>query len=143
MKTAVAIRHVHFEDLGSFESVLVSRGYGIGYLQAGEDNIAELQSLDIDLLVILGGPIGAYEDGAYPFLKDELRLLEHRLADDQPTMGICLGAQLLARALGSRVFPGPGKEDELRKDSIVHGGTLIKRAEKVFVDWLKSSGAQP
>jgi len=63
MKTAVAIRHVHFEDLGSFESVLVSRGYGIRYLQAGKDDIAELQSLDIDLLVILGGPMAHMKMG--------------------------------------------------------------------------------
>ena len=110
MKTAVAIRHVYFEDLGSFEPVLTRRGYRIRYVQTGTDDIAQLRSADIDLLVILGGPIGAYEEGAYPFLKDELRLLETRLAANQPTMGICLGAQLIARASGARVYPGPRKE---------------------------------
>ena len=110
MKTAVAIRHVLFEDLGTFESVLSARGYGVSYLQAGRDDIAEIRSPDIDPLVILGGPIAAYEDGAYPFLKGELKLLETRLAANQPTMGICLGAQLIARALGARVYAGPRKE---------------------------------
>ena len=60
--------------------------------------------------VVLGGPIGAYEEASYPFIRDELRLLERRLQADRPTLGICLGAQMMARALGARVYPGPRKE---------------------------------
>jgi GMP synthase (glutamine-hydrolysing) len=63
-----------------------------------------------DLLIVLGGPIGVYESEAYPFLLNEISLLERRLAQDQPTLGICLGSQLMARALGARVFSGPTKE---------------------------------
>jgi GMP synthase (glutamine-hydrolysing) len=108
-RVAVALRHVYFEDLGSFEPVLVQAGYRIVYhdVTAGLD--AD-QIADADLLVILGGPIGAYDDNAYPFLRDELNILARRLAADLPTLGICLGAQLIARTLGSRVYPAPAKE---------------------------------
>ena len=69
-----------------------------------------MDPLDPDLLVVLGGPIGAYEEAPYPFLIRELQLLEQRLAQERPTLGLCLGAQLMARALGARVYPGKGKE---------------------------------
>lgn len=108
-KTAVAIRHVHFEDLGAFEPVLRDAGYAVRYCDIGLDEPRSVAA-DTDLLVVLGAPIGAYEDEKYPFLIDELRLLEHRLSASLPVLGICLGAQLMARALGARVYPGKVKE---------------------------------
>ena len=110
MKVAVAIRHVPFEDLGSFERVLGDRGYAVAYADAGLDNLGALDPRGPDLLVVLGGPIGAYEEASYPFVLDELELLEKRLAADRPTLGVCLGSQLMARALGARVYPGDRKE---------------------------------
>jgi GMP synthase (glutamine-hydrolysing) len=65
---------------------------------------------EAELIVALGGPIGAYQENLYPYLKDEIDLLERRLAMGQPTLGICLGAQVMARALGARVYPGQIKE---------------------------------
>lgn len=108
-RLAVAIRHVPFEDLGNLESSLLARGYRIEYKEAGLHRLSEVPA-NAELLVVLGGPIGAYEDEAYPFIRDEVRLLEKRLGEDLPTLGICLGAQMMARALGARVYPGPGKE---------------------------------
>ncbi len=108
-KTAIAIRHVAFEDLGNLEPVLRERGYRVGYRQAGVDRLGGA-ALRADLLVVLGGPIGAYEESGYPFLRDELALLEKRLAAGLPTLGICLGAQLMARALGANVYPARRKE---------------------------------
>ncbi len=109
-RIAVAIRHVPFEDLGTFEGVLAERGYAIAYREAGVDDLAAINPVGPDLLVVLGGPIGAYEEAAYPFVLGEGRLLERRRAADRPTLGICLGAQMMARALGGRVFPGGRKE---------------------------------
>ena len=109
-RTAAAIRHVHLEDLGAFAQPIEAAGYAIRLHDAGVDDLRALDALAADLVVVLGGPIGAYEEDAYPFLRDEIGLLERRLAAGRPTLGICLGAQLMARALGARVYPGPAKE---------------------------------
>lgn len=109
MKHATVIRHVAFEDLGSLAEVLNQHNYTVRYVEAGSDDLTSIDS-STDLLVILGGPIGAYDEQDYPFLLDELHLLERRLANDLPTIGICLGAQLMARALGAKVYPGSRKE---------------------------------
>ena len=110
MKNATVIRHLAFEDLGSLAEALIQQDYALTYVEAGLDSLADIQPLTVDLMVILGGPIGAYDEQDYPFLLDELRLLEARLQADLPTLGICLGAQLMARALGAKVYPGPEKE---------------------------------
>lgn len=109
-KTAIAIRHVAFEDLGILLPVLQSAGYSVQYRETGIEELASSTEMNADLLVVLGGPIGAYEDDKYPFIADELRLLEHRLKHGMPTLGICLGAQLIARVLGARVYPLRTKE---------------------------------
>ncbi|MEC9369038.1 MAG: glutamine amidotransferase [Pseudomonadota bacterium] len=106
---ALAIRHVGFEHLGTFTPVLAGRGYDVRYRDAGVDSLAPERDAP-DLLIVLGGPIGAYEEAAYPFLSDELRLIERQLKAGKPLLGICLGAQLIARAMGARVYPNKTKE---------------------------------
>ena len=110
MRTALAIRHVAFEDLGLLAPLLSERGLDVRNVEAPTDDLPAQDPLAPDLVVVLGGPIGAYEDDVYPFLRAELRLLERRLAAGRPTLGLCLGAQLMARALGARVYPGARKE---------------------------------
>lgn len=109
-KSAFAIRHVAFEDLGSFAPVLEAAGYALQYLEPAEGFSRIAAAEDADLLVILGGPIGAYEDDAYPFLREELRLVQRRIAAGRPLLGICLGAQIIAKGLGAEVYPGRVKE---------------------------------
>lgn len=103
MKSVVAIRHVHFEGLGILESLLLQRGFSIRYVEAGVDDLRQIAALNPGLLVVLGAPIAAYEADKYPFLKDELALIQQRLASKQPILGICLGAQLMAYSLGAEV----------------------------------------
>jgi GMP synthase (glutamine-hydrolysing) len=109
-KRAVAIRHVHFEDLGLFETVLAGTGYALNYCDIGIHNPAAIDKTGTDLLLVLGAPIGANDVQTYPFLAEELALLSARLKADRPTFGICLGAQLMARALGAPVAPMGHKE---------------------------------
>lgn len=110
MKSAVAVRHVGFEDLGAFAPALCAAGYDLDYWDIGERDLSTLPAVEAELLVVLGGPIGAYEEAEYPLLTTELRILEERLAAGRPTMGICLGAQLIARAAGARVYATGAKE---------------------------------
>ncbi|MFI0980985.1 glutamine amidotransferase [Streptomyces sp. NPDC021093] len=111
MTEAVAIRHVAFEDLGSFEQVLRERGIGTTYVDAGQGRLLErVERRSPRLLVVLGGPIGAGETDAYPFLEEEVALIRARLSRGEPVLGICLGAQLIAAALGAKVYPAEAKE---------------------------------
>ncbi len=109
-RACLAIRHVPFEDLGTFGPVLVDLGYAVEYLEAG---LADLQAIDAagpDLLIVLGGPIGAYDVDAYPFLEAERALVRARLDAGRPTLGLCLGAQVMCAALGADVSPGASRE---------------------------------
>jgi GMP synthase (glutamine-hydrolysing) len=110
MKSAVAIRHIAFEDLGAFAPAFAAAGFSVQYHDIGTHDVRALEPDTADLLVVLGGPIGACENAAYPFLKDELDVIGRRLATGRPLMGICLGAQLIARAAGARVYSSGVKE---------------------------------
>ena len=110
ISTPVAIRHVPFEDLGLVGPILKQAGWSISYRDAPTVDLDDPLIGDADLLIVLGGPIGVYDVEAFPFLAREIDWLELRLKHDRATLGICLGSQLMAKALGSRVFAGPAKE---------------------------------
>ena len=109
-RKAWAITHVAFEDLGSFEQILREEGFEIEYLNAACDDLGVINPETDDLLIILGGPISVNDVDEYPFIQAELEMLTERLEADKPTLGICLGAQLIAKALGAKVYPGQHKE---------------------------------
>ncbi|WP_180034764.1 MULTISPECIES: glutamine amidotransferase [unclassified Acinetobacter] len=108
-ETIYVIQHLAFEDLGSLEDVFYQLGYRVRYFEAGVDDLSKAMQ-HTGLTIILGGPIGVYETNDYPFLQEELDLLKVRLESNLPTLGICLGAQLIAHALGAKVYAGHSKE---------------------------------
>ncbi len=123
IRTANVIRHLAFEDLGSFASVLQAHNVQINYIEAADlvadlatdlavapDNMPRLDALSDELLIILGGPISVNDSAMFAFIETEIALLKQRIAADKPTLGICLGAQLIASALGATVYSGPVKE---------------------------------
>jgi GMP synthase (glutamine-hydrolysing) len=109
-KICLAVRHVAFEDLGLLGPLVATRGYGVRYHDAGVQPFDAATLLAPDLLIVLGGPIGVYERDAYPFIADEIAAIAARIEANKPILGICLGAQMMAAALGARVAPGPVKE---------------------------------
>jgi GMP synthase (glutamine-hydrolysing) len=109
-RSAIALRHVAFEDMGLLAQIMEREGWNISFCQAAVDDLTHRSIRNADLVVVLGGPIGVYETESYPFITQEIALIEHRLRRQLPTLGVCLGAQLMAKALGSRVYSGNVKE---------------------------------
>ena len=145
-RKAVAIRHVPFETLGTFESVLDEYGYALSYADVAHGDLAHLDPLAPDLLVVLGGPIGVYETDTYPFLTTELALIAARLRAGLPILGICLGAQLIAAALGAKVAPTGTKEigfAPLTLTDAGRGGPLRRLSDVPVLHWHSDGFALP
>lgn len=140
MKRVNVIRHLAFEDLGCFADVLAQQGFEVAYFEAGVDDLAVLQADSEALLVILGGPISANDVGDFPFLQTEIELLRQRIEQDKPTLGICLGAQLMARAMGQAVYPGKAKEIGWMPVELTDAGNAsplaaLESCNKVVLHW--------
>lgn len=103
------LQHVEFEGLGIIEDSLRARGVEVSgtRLYAGDP----LPSLDdFDLLVVMGGPMSANDEAELPWLAHEKAFIRQALTADKRVLGVCLGAQLIASALGQPVYPGPERE---------------------------------
>lgn len=109
MRDVLVLRHVAFEDLGAFRSALAQFGR-IRIHEIGVDDLSCENALEPDLVISLGGPVDAADAARYPALGEERAFLQARLAQDRPTLGLCLGAQLMALALGAAVAPMGLKE---------------------------------
>jgi len=103
------LQHVPFEGLGSIEPWLQAAGYRITRTRFFDDG--ELPSTDgLDLLVVMGGPMGVNDTAEFPWLAREMVFIHEVIASGAPVLGICLGAQLIAGALGARVYKNREKE---------------------------------
>ena len=110
MSTLLVIQQVPHEGLGTFEAAFKAAGCAIRTLKAFEPKAAWPSGGEFDGLVIMGGPQGVYEQATYPYLKREIALLQQALKARKPVLGVCLGAQLLAAALGAKVMKNDQKE---------------------------------
>ncbi len=127
-KQAVIIQHIAVETLGgNFETVLRDAGFELTTVPvfAGAPDFTDFDApslADVDLIVALGGPMSANDD--YKALRQEMEYLRAAATGDPPTpvVGICLGAQLLSRALGGEVAPTGGYQFGLRKIDITADG---------------------
>jgi GMP synthase-like glutamine amidotransferase len=103
------LQHVAFEGLGSIDRWMEERGAQTRYTRFFEND--PLPVLDsVDMLIALGGPMSVNDEANLPWLRLEKQFVREAVARDIPVLGVCLGAQLIASALGSRVFRNPLKE---------------------------------
>lgn len=98
------------EGLGLIAPLLRSRGLGHHTVRVYKGERIPTGIAGYSALIVLGGPMGVYDDHVYPFIKAELRLIRSALAKRRPVLGVCLGAQLLAKAAGAQVYRGEAKE---------------------------------
>jgi GMP synthase-like glutamine amidotransferase len=102
---AVCLQHVPFEGPGVFAKLLQARGYDVAC------RIVPVEGLPADagdFLLIMGGPMSANDPE--PWIREEIRFIRHAIDAGKPVLGVCLGSQLMARALGAKVYPGPSLE---------------------------------
>jgi GMP synthase (glutamine-hydrolysing) len=104
------LQHIHCETLGTIAAALDSRGIAPHYVRTFEGQTVPKDMDAAAALIIMGGPMGVYELDRYPFLRDEMALIEQALKAKKPILGVCLGSQLLAAALGAEVKKGKAKE---------------------------------
>jgi GMP synthase (glutamine-hydrolysing) len=104
------LRHVAHESAGTLENVLSETGLDFHYVDVFESATDGFDLSGASGLVVLGGPMNVDETDRYPRLAQEVEWIKQALAAGLPTLGICLGAQLLAKALGAKVYPNPVKE---------------------------------
>ena len=104
------LQHVPFEGPGSIATWLQQRDAHVSTTPFFESSAALPKPDEIDLLVVMGGPMSVNDEATLPWLVDEKRFVHAMLQAGKPVIGICLGAQLIANALGARVYPGPRRE---------------------------------
>ena len=103
------LQHVPFEGLGSIEPVLKEKGHQLSATHLYVDQPLPLLH-DIDWLIVMGGPMGIYQEDIYPWLRLEKKFIKEAIQSGKTVLGICLGAQLIADALGSRVYKNRHRE---------------------------------
>ena len=122
------LQHVAFEGLGGIADWLDAHRASITCTRFFES--PELPALDdVDFVIALGGPMSVNDETTLPWLRDEKRFVAAAIAAGKPVLGICLGAQLMASALGARVYPGPEKEIGWFPVSAEPAGTNVKDSD--------------
>jgi GMP synthase-like glutamine amidotransferase len=103
------LQHVPFEGLGSIEGWLRNAGYDISATRLYQSE--ELPDIgDLDFIVVMGGPMSVNDTDEYPWLAAESAFVKQAIAAGIPTLGVCLGAQLIASSMGAKVYPNSEKE---------------------------------
>jgi GMP synthase (glutamine-hydrolysing) len=110
VKSALIIRHVPHEGVAGYRKPIEDAGYDVDRIDVTDPDFATLDLREPDLLIMMGGPMGVYEQDRHPWIACQLRRLKQRLEADRPTLGVCFGAQMMASALGAKVYLGPAKE---------------------------------
>ncbi|HEV2968868.1 MAG TPA: gamma-glutamyl-gamma-aminobutyrate hydrolase family protein [Pirellulales bacterium] len=110
MKPVLALRHVAHEGLGTIEDVLRREQLVFSVVDLFHESLRTFNPEQLAGLIVMGGPMNVDETDRYPFLADEVKWIRQSVDAGLPVLGVCLGSQLLSKALGSRVYPNRVKE---------------------------------
>ena len=137
-RSILVFSHVLREHLGTFDLLIKRSGGSLRVLETPSHRGRWPTPKSADALIIMGGPMGVYEEGRHPFINKEIAAIARFIDAGKPVLGVCLGAQLIAAALGARVYPNKRKEigwnpihltPEGMKDPLFAG---FKKRETVF-----------
>lgn len=110
MKKIHCFRHVPFEGLGCIKTWCDDKSYPVVYTNFFEENYILPSPEQYDALIIMGGPMGIYDEDKHPWLTSEKIAIRQAIDSGKTVIGICLGSQLIANALGAKVYPNNEKE---------------------------------
>jgi GMP synthase (glutamine-hydrolysing) len=111
MAKIVVLQHHPAETLGNIAGALEGCALAWQYVRIFDGHPVPHDMKGAGGLIVMGGPMGVYQQERYPFIRDELRLIENAINAKLPVLGVCLGAQIVAAALGAKVEKNPaGKE---------------------------------
>lgn len=132
-RNALIIRHVPHEGIAGYRDPIEAAGYSLDRIDVLDPAFPTIDLTQPDLLIMMGGPMGVYEQDQYPWIGCQLRRLSRRLESGAPTLGVCFGAQMMAAALGARVYAGPVKEVGFRRLKQVKAGSPLDHLADVPV----------
>jgi GMP synthase (glutamine-hydrolysing) len=129
-KNILVIKQVEHEGPGLIESIFTANGWSLKTVELSQGEKLPSDFDETGALVVLGGPMNVYEEKQHPYLKEEESLIRKALIEEIPVLGICLGAQLLAKTCGARIKKAPRKEIgwyKVEKTSDGKGDTLFNK----------------
>ena len=135
MPTVLVFQHASPETLGVIADALGDRGLTTRYVHSFLEEPLPPDLSGIDALVVMGGPMGVYDQGRMLFLKTEMQLIEQALKQKKPVLGVCLGSQMLATVLGANVIRRKDREIGWQRVQLSENGIfdpLLKSIEPSF-----------
>jgi len=106
----IVIKHIDIEGPGTIETTLKKKKIDYRIVDLSKDESLPKRTDNLRSIITLGGPMNVYEEAKFPFLKEEDEFLRKAIDQDIPVLGVCLGAQLLAKAQGAKVMKAAGEE---------------------------------
>jgi len=128
------LQHVPFEGLGCIDQWITTKGHTVNYTKLYDN--PQFPVLDeFDWLIVMGGPMGVYDEAMYPWLKEEKEFIRRAIEGGKTIVGICLGSQLIAEVLGAKVYPNKQKEIgwfDIQKTEFAKSQPLLEQIEEQF-----------